>query len=183
MERYEDKALCILVNEAKEMLDSLHEKQDHAHEISEYWRNYGDINGYTDDSDETLIDAVETTQEMWEEHYEDFKEMSECCSSFIDRFENLTKNIAKINEQYKEVLSISFIVSYQYENSIVIKQYNCLAFRRECPRIYKFLFNTNHKITTRYDDCLTFNIRCSDEADASDLLHKIGMFINGKEGE
>lgn len=180
MERYEDKALCNLVNEAKEMLDSLHEKRDYAHEISEYWRNYGEINGYTDDSDETIIDSVETIQEMWEEHYEDLEEMSEYWSSFIDRFEDLTKNIEKINEQYKDILAISFIVAYPHDDSIIFKQYDCLAIKRERPRIYKFLFNTNHKITTKYDDHLTFNIKCSDEADASDLLHKIEMFINGE---
>lgn len=183
MERYEDKALCNLVNEAKEMLDSLHEKRDHAHEISEYWRNYGNTVGYVDDSDETIINAVETIQEMWEGHYEDLEEMSEYWSSFINRFENLTKNIAKINEQYKDILAISFIIAYPNENSIVIKQYNCLAFRRECKRICKFLLNSNYKIGVNYDDCMTFNIRCSDETDASELLHKIGMFINGKEGE
>lgn len=174
MERYEDKALCNLVNEAKEMLDLLHEKQDRAHEISEYWRNYGDTNGYTDYS-------VETIQEMWEEHYEDFEEMSECWSSFIDRFENLTKNIAKINEQYKDVIAISFIIAYPNEDSIMIKQYNCLAFRRECKRICKFLLNSNYKIGVNYDDCMTFNIRCTDETDASKLSHKIEMFINDEE--
>lgn len=181
MQHYEKEALCNVVNEAKGMLDLLHKKRDCAHEISEYWRNYGDINGYTDNSDESMIDAVETIQEMWEEQYEDFEAMSKYWSSFINRFENLTKNLAKTYEQYNDVIPISFIVSYPYEHSIIIKQYDCLAFKREHKRICKFLVNTNHKITTEYDDCLTFNIKCSDEADASDLLHKIGMFINGSE--
>mgnify|MGYP004569158937 FL=1 len=183
MEHYEKEALCNVVNQAKGMLDLLHEKRDHSHELSEYWKLYGETTGYTDDSDETVIDAVETIQEMWEEQYEDFEAMSKYWSSFIDRFENLTKNLAKTYERYNDVVPISFLVSYPYEHSIIFKQFNCLAFKRERPRICKFLLNTNHKITTEYDEHLTFNIKCSDEADASDLLHKIGMFINGKEGE
>ena len=127
MEHYDKEKLGFAVNETKAMLDWLNEKRDRFHELSEYWRTYGDTVGYTDDSDEMATVPVEFLEDIYTE------------------------------------------------------QYDCLVFERECKKICKFLLNSNHKITAKRDDCLTFNILCSDETDASEFLKKIEMFINGSE--
>lgn len=181
MEHYVKEKLGFAVNETKAMLDWLNEKRDRFHELSEYWRTYGDTVGYTDDSDEMATGTVEFLEDIYTEQYEDFDDMTRYWSHFINRFENLVNEIGKKDEKYKDLLTVSFFAGYPYEHSIIFKQYDCLVFERECKKICKFLLNSNHKITAKHDDCLTFNILCSDETDASEFLKKIEMFINGSE--
>lgn len=156
MEHYDKEKLDFAVNETKAMLDWLNERRDRFHELT-----------------------VEFLEDKYAKQYEEFDDMARYWSHFVNRFENLVNEIGKKDEKYKDLLTVSFFASYPYEHSIIFKQYDCLVFERECEKICKFLLNSNHKITAKHDDCLTFYISCSDEMDASEFLKKIEMFING----